>query len=112
PLSTPIVTAAGDMTTVPSLYLATFIVRFHGVNAVVAGIMIVLCLYATARGALTELAMARRIQFEMATVILLTPILDILAGTAVESHLARFVALPGLLVIVPPLVSNAGALGG
>jgi len=111
-VSTPIVTAAGDMTTVPSLYLATFIVRFHGVNAVVAGIMIVLCLYATARGALTELAMARRIQFEMATVILLTPILDILAGTAVESHLARFVALPGLLVIVPPLVSNAGALGG
>jgi mgtE-like transporter len=48
----------------------------------------------------------------MAAVIILTPLLDILAGTAVESQLDRFVALPGLLFIVPPLVSNAGALGG
>jgi len=48
----------------------------------------------------------------MAAVIILTPLLDILAGTAVESRLDRFLALPGLLVVVPPLVSNAGALGG
>lgn len=111
-VSTPIVTAAGDMTTIPSLFLATFLVRIGGVNAVVAGLMIVLSVYATLRGAFTDLVMARRIQLEMAAVILLTPLLDILAGTAVESRLDRFLALPGLLVIVPPLVSNAGALGG
>jgi len=111
-VSTPIVTAAGDMTTVPSLYLATFIVRIHWLNAAVAGAMIAVSLYATIRGALTDLPLARRIQLEMAAVIILTPLLDILAGTAVESRLDRFVALPGLLVVVPPLVSNAGALGG
>jgi len=111
-VSTPIVIAAGDMTTIPSLFLATFLVRIGWLNAAVAGIMIVLSLYATIRGALTDLPMARRIQLEMAAVIVLTPILDILAGTAVESRLDRFIALPGLLVIVPPLVSNAGALGG
>jgi mgtE-like transporter len=111
-VGTPIVTAAGDMTTVPSLYLATFIVRVHWLNATVAAVMIVIAVYATVRGALTDLKMARRIQIEMATVIALTPLLDILAGTAVESRLDRFVALPGLLVVVPPLVSNAGALGG
>jgi mgtE-like transporter len=111
-VSTPIVTAAGDMTTVPSLFLATFLVRVHWLNATVAGMMIVVALYATIRGALTDLPMARRIQIEMAAVIILTPLFDILAGTAVESRLDRFVALPGLLVVVPPLVSNAGALGG
>jgi mgtE-like transporter len=111
-VSTPIVTAAGDMTTVPSLFLATYIVRLPLVNAVVASLMIAIALYATVRGALTDLPMARRIQLEMAAVIILTPLLDILAGTAVESRLDRFIALPGLLVIVPPLVSNAGALGG
>ncbi len=111
-VSTPIVTAAGDMTTIPSLFLATFLVRIGWLNAAVAGTMIAVSLYATVRGALTDLALARRIQLEMAAVILFTPILDILAGTAVESRLDRFVALPGLLVIVPPLVSNAGALGG
>src|SRR5207244_481600 len=63
-------------------------------------------------GAATGLRLARAIQFEMAAAIILTPLLDILAGTAVESRLDRFIALPGLLVIVPPLVSNAGALGG
>ena len=36
-VSTPIVTASGDMVTIPSLYLATFLVRIHGVNAVVSG---------------------------------------------------------------------------
>jgi mgtE-like transporter len=111
-VGTPIVTAAGDMTTVPSLYLATFIVHVHWLNAVVAVAMIAVSLYATIRGALTDLTMARRIQVEMAAAIAFTPLLDILAGTAVESKLDRFVALPGLLVIVPPLVSNAGALGG
>jgi len=111
-VGTPIVTAAGDMTTVPSLYLATLIVHVHWLNAVVAVAMIAVSLYATIRGALTHLAMARRIQVEMAAAIAFTPLLDILAGTAVESKLDRFVALPGLLVIVPPLVSNAGALGG
>ena len=111
-VGTPIVTAAGDMTTVPSLYLATFIVRLPYVNTVVASLMIAIALYATIRGALTDLPIARRIQLEMAAVIILTPLLDILAGTAVESRLDRFIALPGLLVVVPPLVSNAGALGG
>lgn len=111
-VSTPIVTAAGDMTTVPSLYLATFLLRVHWLNEVVAVLMIAIALYATLRGALTDLPLARRIQLEMAAVIILTPLLDILAGTAVESKLDRFLALPGLLVIVPPLVSNAGALGG
>jgi mgtE-like transporter len=111
-VATPIVTAAGDMTTVPSLFLATFIVRVHWLNATVAAVMIVVSLYAILRGALTDLALARRIQLEMAAVIILTPLLDILAGTAVESRLDRFIALPGLLVVVPPLVSNAGALGG
>jgi mgtE-like transporter len=48
----------------------------------------------------------------MTGVIILTPILDILAGTVVEPRIARFAAFPALLVIIPPLVSNAGALGG
>jgi mgtE-like transporter len=111
-VSTPIVTAAGDMTTIPSLYLATFIVRLPLVNTIVASLMIAIALFATLRGALTDLPLARRIQLEMAAVIILTPFFDILAGTAVESRLDRFIALPGLLVVVPPLVSNAGALGG
>ena len=111
-VSTPLVTAAGDMVSIPTLYLATFLVRVHWLNASIAGVCIVVCLYATVRGALTDLPLARRAIIEMTAVILLTPLLDILAGTVVEARLDRFLAYPGLLIIVPPLVSDAGALGG
>jgi mgtE-like transporter len=111
-VSTPLVTASGDMVTIPSLYLATFLVRIEWLNVAVATVCIVVCLYVTVRGFLTDLPLARRAIFEMIGVIVLTPLLDILAGTVVEPRIERFTTFPGLLVIIPPLVSNAGALGG
>src|SRR4051812_32262713 len=111
-VSTPIVTASGDMVTIPCLYLATFILRVPWLNAVVAGLCIAACLVAIVIGFLTRLPVARRAIVEMTGVILLTPILDIRAGTVVEHRIERFTTFPALLVIIPPLVSNAGALGG
>ncbi len=111
-VATPMVTAIGDMTTIPSLFLATYLVRTPWLNATLAALCVGAGLYATVRGATTDLRLARRAQLEMAAVILLTPLLDILAGTVVEARIERFVAYPGLLVPVPTLVSQAGALGG
>jgi len=111
-VSTPLVTAAGDMVTIPTLYLATYLVRIHVLDVVVAAVCVVVCLYATVRGAMTRLPLARRAIYEMVGVIVLTPILDVLAGTVVEPRLDRFQLFPALLVIIPPLVSDAGALGG
>jgi mgtE-like transporter len=45
-------------------------------------------------------------------VILVTPVLDVLAGGLLQSHEAGLIALPAVLMIVPPFVSQAGALGG
>jgi mgtE-like transporter len=112
-VSTPLVTAAGDMVTIPTLFLATFIVRgISWLNVAVAIACIVVCIYAIIRGALTDLPLARRAILEMTGVIVLTPILDILAGTAVEPNLDRFHQFPALIAIIAPLVSDAGALGG
>lgn len=111
-VSTPVVTAAADMTTVPLIYAATFLTRIGWLNTTLAVMSIILGLYAVARGALTDLPIARRVFVEMAAVIVLTPILDILAGTVVEARLERFTALPALLLLVPPFVATAGSLGG
>jgi len=111
-VSTPIITAVADMATVPTIYAATFIVRVHWLSLAIGIAALVLGLLVTVRGALTDLRLARRIQLEMAATILLTPVLDILAGTVVQARLDRFVAFPGLLVLVPPFVANAGSLGG
>jgi mgtE-like transporter len=111
-VATPLITATADMVTIPVLFLATFVARNGAVNAVVATLMILICVYATIRGVLTDMPMARRVLVEMAAVVALTPLLDILAGTVVEARLDRFVAFPALLVLVPPFVAVAGALGG
>ena len=111
-VSTPVVTSSADMVTIPTLYLATFLVRNHVLNATVAGLCIAVCLFVTLRGAFTDLPLARRAILEMVGVILLTPLLDILAGTAVEPQLKHFETYPALLAIIAPLVSDAGALGG
>jgi mgtE-like transporter len=111
-VATPLITATADMLTVPALYGATFITRVDWLSTTLAVASIVVCLYAAIRGALTDLRLARRVLLEMAAVVLLTPLLDILAGTALEPRLGGFAEFPSLLVLVPPFVATAGALGG
>jgi mgtE-like transporter len=111
-VSTPVVTAAADMITVPVLYVATFLTRVEWLNTTLAVVSILVCLYATVRGALTDLPIARRVFLEMMAVIVFTPLFDILAGTIIEARLERFTALPGLLLLVPAFVASAGSLGG
>jgi len=111
-VSTPMVTALGDMSTLPTLFLATFITRNHAVNAIVAAVCVAVCGYAMVRAITTDLKPVRRIVVEMVAVILLTPLLDIAAGAVLQAKEPVLTALPGLLILIPPFVSQAGALGG
>jgi mgtE-like transporter len=111
-VGTPLITASGDMVTVPALYLATFLTHVRWLSLTVAVLSVALAVVAVVQGVLTDLPLARRILVESVPMILIAPVLDILAGTFLEAHLPRFVLYPGLLVLIPPLVSNAGALGG
>jgi mgtE-like transporter len=111
-VSTPMVTALGDMVTLPTLYLATFLVHNGTVNALVSGACVLVALYAIVRAYTVDSAVVRRIVLEMTAVILLTPILDILSGALQENRLTELTAVPVLLILIPPFVSQAGALGG
>ena len=111
-VSTPMVTALGDMTTLPSLFLATYLLRWDVVAVPAAVISIAVAVYATIRSYTVADRVIRRIVVEMTAVILLTPILDILAGTLLQTRQEELVAVPVLLALIPPFVSQAGALGG
>jgi mgtE-like transporter len=111
-VSTPMVTALGDMVTIPTLFLATFLVRNPTVNAVASGICLALALYATFRSYAVNDAVVRRIVLEMTFVILATPILDVFSGLLQEHRLSELLAVPAVLALIPPFVSQAGALGG
>jgi mgtE-like transporter len=111
-VSTPLVTALGDVATLPTLFLATFLVRNPTVNGIVSGLCLVAGVYATIRAYRVDDAVVRRIVLEMTAVILLTPVLDIFAGTLQEARLPELLAVPAVLILIPPFVSQAGALGG
>ena len=111
-VSTPMVTALGDMTTLPSLFLATFLLHSNAVAIPAAVIAIAAAIYATIRSYTVADRVIRRIVLEMTAVILLTPILDVLAGTLLRARQDELVLVPVLLALIPPFVSQAGALGG
>ena len=111
-VGTPIVTALGDMATLPFLFVATFLVRNDVVNAIAAATCVFATAYAVTRVATTDQPMVRRVVLQMTPVILLTPLLDIAAGALLQSKQEGLSAVPVVLILIPPFVSQAGALGG
>jgi mgtE-like transporter len=110
-VATPMVTAIGDMVTLPSLFLATLLVGNATVSAIVAGI----CTAATAAALIAAFRVEeriRRILLEMVAVVALAPLLDIFAGALLEAHRGELQAATAVLILIPPFVSQAGALGG
>jgi mgtE-like transporter len=110
-VATPMVTAVGDMVTIPALFVATFLTRVDWLNAAAALVGVTLALAAIARS-MVDVSPVRRIVLEMVPIIMLTPALDILAGTLLQSQFDHFREFPVFLSLIPPFVSQAGALGG
>jgi mgtE-like transporter len=111
-VSTPMVTAIGDMVTLPTLFLATLVVRNAGANAVAAVACTLLALAALVWVITSANRSVRRILAEMIPMILLVPIFDVFAGALLEARRPSLEAVPALLILIPPFVSQAGAVGG
>jgi mgtE-like transporter len=111
-VATPLVTALGDMATLPSLFLASYLVRDDTVRNVTVSLCVIGSVVAIAWLWSSAETLVRRIVLEMTGVILLTPILDVLAGGLLREWEPSLVAVAVLLSLVPPFVSQAGALGG
>jgi mgtE-like transporter len=111
-VATPMVTALGDMTTLPSLFLASFLVRIDAVAIPLAVLSVGAAAYATVRSFAVADPVIRRIVVEMTATILLTPLLDVLAGGLQQGRQRELFLVPVLLLVIPPFASQAGAIGG
>ncbi len=111
-VAAPLVTAAGDLVTIPSLWLATFAIRVEWVTPVVAGVAALGTLALSVRGLTSDLATTRRILRESLPILALAGLVDLFAGLVMEARIDQFVALPALIIMVPPFLESAGALGG
>ena len=107
----PLITAAGDMVTVPAMFLATFFIGVAWVTPAIAAVAVVVTVVLTVRGLATHLETTRRILRESLPILAVAGAVDILAGLVVEARLERFLVLPALLVLIPPYLEGQGALG-
>jgi mgtE-like transporter len=111
-VSTPMVTALGDMTSIPGMFLATLLLGHGRVTSAIAVVCLTLGLVCIVAGYRTRDRMIRRILWEMTATIMLTPILDVFAGELQQARSAELFSVPVVLTLIPPFVSQAGALGG
>jgi mgtE-like transporter len=111
-VTSPIVTAAGDMVTLPALFLATYLVGVPWVTGIVAVLCAAAALVALVASLRSKAPILRRIARESLPVLVLAGTVDIIAGLTIEKRFASFVLYPALLVLVPPFLEDSGALGG
>jgi mgtE-like transporter len=108
----PLVTAAGDMVTLPIIWVVSHLAGV-GVLTPVLGAAValgatVLLVQEIRSGPVDETQIVR----ESLPIILVAGLLSLLAGVSLEGQLDRLGSYPALLALVPPFLASAGALGG
>jgi mgtE-like transporter len=113
-ISAPLITAAGDIVTLPMLFLAAIVVMNSPdlVIQIFAVVFVVVTAYLTYRALSNGQGEARRIFVQSSPVLIICIVLDIIAGLTIDQQLESLVALPALLVLIPPFLEDANALGG
>ncbi len=112
-VSAPLVTAIGDIATLPCLYLASLIVvHAPSIVPLVGAIVSLICLAGTVQGLRVDGAIVRRVVRESMPVLFMAGAIDCLAGALLEQRLDRFLALPALFILVPPFLEDSNALAG
>jgi len=113
-MSAPIITAAGDMVTLPALFLAVILIGgnssgYHNILFILFGILAAACLLLTIRSGFDIM---RGIIYESIPMLLIAGFMSTLAGLIINSRLEGFLMLPALLVMVPLFLEDNNALGG
>src|SRR3954469_5796612 len=107
----PLVTAAGDMVTLPSLFLATFLVQIRVVTPVIATLTSLVAIAILIAAFRAGLPVLHRILIESVPVLCIAGTIDVVAGLTIEKRLESFLKFPALLVLIPPFLEDTGALG-
>jgi mgtE-like transporter len=112
-VGSPLITAIGDVVTLPCLFLASYLVAIDLVTPAIGVAGTALGAVALVHGWTVNAPMARRIVRESVPVLCVAIVLDVLAGSVVEPRIHEvFLPLPAFLIIIPGFLENTGALGG
>jgi mgtE-like transporter len=112
-VAAPIVTAAADSVTLPSLWLATHVVGRGAITPVLGVVCTVLGLASLVYGLRTRaLGVLRRIVQESVPVLVVSGLISMAAGITIQTRLGELRRYEVLLVLIPPLLSLSGSLAG
>jgi mgtE-like transporter len=100
------------MVTLPSLFVATYLLGFRFVTPTIAIACAVVGVGAAVVGLRARgLPILRRIVIESLPILALAGIVDLLAGITIQNRFNSFIAFPALLIMVPAFLEDSGSLG-
>lgn len=111
-IAAPMITAAGDILTLPSLVLATLLIGIPIFSNVLAGFLMVAALAALVAAFRLGGRALRRILAESLPILALTGTATILVGVALEDRSEQFLTLLSLSILLPAFLQEGGAIGG
>lgn len=107
----PVITATGDLVTLPALLLATVLLQVGWLANVVGALGLLAAVVATVAGLGNRDASVSRIVRESLAVLTLAVTIDVLAGVVMDTRLDSLLGNPALFVMIPPFVAMCGSLG-
>ncbi|HSK24254.1 MAG TPA: magnesium transporter [Egicoccus sp.] len=108
----PIITAAGDLVTLPALLVGTLVLAIEPLAVTIGALGVVVGVVAVVLGVRREDATIRGVVRESMIVLTIAVSIDVLAGIVVEARAQEQFGTPALLVLIPPFIANCGSLGG
>lgn len=111
-VTAPMVTAAGDVLTLPALILASYLVQRDVVTPVLAAVVAAIAVVSLIGAVRSKAPQLRTVLRESIPVLVLAGFLSLMAGVTVENRFEVFSDRPVLLVLIPGFLATAGALGG
>jgi mgtE-like transporter len=111
-IAAPMLTAAGDILTLPALVLTTYLIGIPVFSTILAVVLVLVAAAAVGLGFRLGAANLRRILAESLPILALTGTVMTLVGLALEDRKDVFLAFPALLILLPAFLQEGGALGG
>ena len=108
----PIVTAAGDLVTLPALLAATLVLEIPALARALGAVGALLGIAAIIYGVRRREPTIRRIVLESVVVLTLAVTVDVLAGVILEERSDQQFGRAALLLLLPAFIANCGSLGG
>lgn len=111
-IATPMITAAGDILTLPALVVATYLIGIPVFSDALAVFFILAAVGAAAAAFRLGTPNLRRILAESMPILALAGVVTILVGVALQDREEQFLTLLALSILLPAFLQEGGALGG